>query len=157
MGAADAMTIWTEEGLLYWEANKSKPLADAPTPGEHYVVVEPTIHANYICYPDDPETRNLRHRIVMVKRFRPFVVQAGGTPLPTASLEKEESCRIMCAYMRPWVLHRRYASPHVPHISDLDLKVTDVLEALVWRPISVKRNRCHGNCGCHPVKTTLHQ
>ena len=46
MGAAEAMTVWTEEGLIYWETNRSEPLADAPTPGEHYVVVEPTIYAN---------------------------------------------------------------------------------------------------------------
>ena len=36
---------------------------------------------------------------------------------------------MLSVYLRPWVLHRKHASPHVPHIADLDICVSDLLQA----------------------------
>merc|ERR1712110_414350 len=41
----------------------------------------------------------------------------------------EERCRILSVYLRPWVLHRSYASAHVPHLFDLHQKVSSVLRS----------------------------
>ena len=48
---------------------------------------------------------------------------------------------MLSVYLRPWVLHRKHASPHVPHIADLDICVSDLLQAervLRQRRMSVK-------------------
>ena len=134
-------TKWTEAGWVYWKATAKMKEEPAPKAGEHYVVVEPVgSDPVYICYPDDAATRQLRHCIVMVRRLRPHVVQPSGTPLPCARLEREEASRIYCAYLRPWVLHRAYATAHVPHIADLDVKVSDAL-AIASTPTSAEKRR----------------
>ena len=84
----------------------------------------------YISYPARFETETLRHHFVMVRRKIPYVPRPDGTPLPTSSLDKEERGRIFSAYLRPWVLHPDDASAHVPLLEDLDLLVSDVVEAL---------------------------
>ena len=50
--------------------------------------------------------------------------QSEGTPMPTQRFSAEERGRMLSLYLRPWVLHRKYASPHVPHIADLDICVS---------------------------------
>ena len=44
--------------------------------------------------------------------------------MPTQRFSAEERGRMLSVYLRPWVLHRKYASPHVPHIADLDICVS---------------------------------
>jgi len=128
-------TEWTLEGLQYREKTMHDPGAAAPEPGVHYIVLEPQIgtpseHAGltpYVVFPDDEETYNLRHRFILVRRRPPMVPSPSGTPMPRAKMPEEERCRLLSVYLRPWVLHRKYASPHVPHLVDLDRPVSRVL------------------------------
>ena len=39
----------------------------------------------------------------------------------------EDKARILSVYLRPWTLLRSHATPHVPHLQDLDVVLTDVL------------------------------
>ena len=48
--------------------------------------------------------------------------------MPTQRFSAEERGRMLSVYLRPWVLHRWYASPHVPHIADLDVCVSATLQ-----------------------------
>ena len=45
------------------------------------------------------------------------------------SVAYTHSGRIFSAYLRPWVLDENDACAHVPHLRDLDIKVSDVLAA----------------------------
>ena len=109
---------------------KEDKKAPAPTPGEHYVVVECTDPTKYLSFPQSRETELLRHNAVMVRNKRPHVPQPSGTPLPTTQLPEEERGRIFSVYLRPWVLNSEYASAHVPLLADIDILVSDVLSAV---------------------------
>ena len=115
--------------MEYKEANKNDKKAAAPTPGEHYVVVDCTNPTRYLSYPQSRETERMRHNVVMVRRRRPHVPQPSATPLPTSNLSEEERGRILSAYLRPWVLSSQYAFAHVPLLADIDILVSDVLSA----------------------------
>ena len=123
-------TQWCDGGYEYWENAKKDQTLPAPVPGKHYRVVETGQWSGfYATFPDDPETADLRHRAVLVRNERPFVPQPDGTPMPTRRFDPEERCRMLSSYLRPWVLHRRHASPHVPHMADLDIRTTELLQA----------------------------
>lgn len=92
----------------------------------------------YLSFPDVPETELLRHNLVIVRNKQPMVPQPTATPLPTNHLAEEDRSRIFNVYLRPWVLSRQFASPHVPHLADIDVAVTQVLAAL---PPRTKRTR----------------
>ena len=142
---ATPRTTWTAAGRAYWEANKEKKEAPAPKAGEHYVVIPSENPKTYISYPDEEETQDLRHNVVMVRRRRPHVPQPTATPLSTTQLAAEERCRIFSVYLRPWVLSRRCATPHVPHLADLDICVSDALAAVQPRrgtPLAAVQPSC---------------
>ena len=42
-------------------------------------------------------------------------------PMPDKQGGREGKCRLLSLYARPWVLDRRFASVHVPHLNDLDI------------------------------------
>ena len=44
--------------------------------------------------------------------------------MPTQRFSAEERGRMLSVYLKPWVLHRKYTSPHVPHMTDLDICVS---------------------------------
>ena len=56
-------------------------------------------------------------------------------------LQKEERCRMFSAYLRPWVLSKEYASPHVPLLQDIDILVSDALAVLETQGDMSKENR----------------
>ena len=121
------LTQWTESGLEYKALladDKSKSLS-APKPGTHYVVCEPTSADAYIAFPDVPETSNVRHRWVLVRKERPDVPQPTSTPLLKKNMEADERALILSVYFRPWTLLRATASACVPLMTDLDISVTD--------------------------------
>ena len=125
----DPKTKWTAAGLTYREMLKEDKTACAPKPGEHYVVINSDDCHRYISYPENQKTEFLRHVAVMVRRKRPHVPVPSNTPLPTDSKTAEEQGRMYSAYLRPWVLEKTYASPHVPHLSDIDILVSDAVKA----------------------------
>ena len=63
----------------------------------------------------------------MVRLGCPQVPQPSHTPLPRKSMSCEDKARIFSVYLRPWTLLRNHATPHVPHLQDLDVVLTDVL------------------------------
>jgi hypothetical protein len=118
-------TSWVEGGLEHWRRTLKDPTLPGVEPGKHYVVLEPcALPAAYVTFPDDEATQELRHRAVLVRNARPLVPAPEGTPMPTQRFSAEERGRMLSVYLRPWVLHRKYASPHVPHIADLDICVS---------------------------------
>ena len=107
----------------------------------------------YISYPARYETEDLRHHFVMVRIRIPRVPRPDGTPLPTSSLEKEQRGRIFSSYLRPWVLHTKDASPHVPLLKDIDIIISDELVAFEaakhkQSQIIVKKRRLRGKQPC---------
>ena len=121
-------TQWTVEGRRYKDEIKGNLDAEAPKPGTHYIVIEPQTDA-YLPFPDTSECSRIRHAWVLVRNARPTVPKPDNTPLPRAKMPAEKRNRILNIYLRPWVLHGAISSPHVPHLADLGLAVTDVLEA----------------------------
>ena len=118
-------TSWVEGGLEYWRRTLKDPILPGVEPGKHYVVLEPgALPAAHVTFPDDEATQELRHRAVLVRNARPMVPAPEGTPMPTQRFSAEEPGRMLSVYLRPWVLHRSYASPHVPHIADMDISVS---------------------------------
>ena len=86
----DPRTRWTPEGQAYKALNAGNKNAAAPRAKEHYVVIECQDAQKYITFPDRPETEDLRHHFVMVRRPVPCVPRPDSTPLPTSSLDAEQ-------------------------------------------------------------------
>ena len=120
-------TRWTKKNAARELANSEKPPGEKlpAVAGVHYVVIEPESDA-YVTFKNLPATAELRHRAVLVRNDRPKVPAPERSPMPSANKSEEERCRIFSVYLRPWVLDRNFASPHVPHIVDLDLEVSAV-------------------------------
>ena len=59
------------------------------------------------------------------------------TPLVRKHMAESAKSRILSIYLRPWTLVRQHATPHVPHLLDLDVVVTSAL--LPKRRHSVKK------------------
>ena len=64
---SNAKAMWTQAGLAYCEGMKGDNNALAPTPGEHYVVVDCMDPTRYISFPHSSETDIFRHCAVMVR------------------------------------------------------------------------------------------
>ena len=138
----DAKTRWTPAGLLYRDILKEDKQAPAPKPGEHYVVIDSTNRDWYISYPNNDKTQVLRNIAVMVRCARPHVPEPCNTPLPTSSKSEEERARIFSVYLRPWVLDGAFARPHVPHLSNIDIIVTEACAAQeYWRSKKTETNK----------------
>ena len=71
--------------------------------------------------------------------------------MPRAKMPEEERCRLLSVYLRPWVLHRKYASPHVPHLVDLDRPVSRVLNHPRIMQRLRKKNKCDPEKLCPSV------
>ena len=129
------------EFFMYWRVEKLKPPSDRPRetdltmwlpdvphfdedgkshPGKQYVVrrVE---DPDVVLLPEGGATAELRHQFYFSRRKRPVVPAPVNTPMPDKQGTKEKKSRLFCVYMRPWVLDRRFASPLVPHLCDLDV------------------------------------
>ena len=119
-------TEWTESGLVYQAQMEENAALPAATPGTHYIVSD-TDRQSYIVFPDLPLMQTVRHRWVLVRQSRPDVPQPIRTPFLKKTMELEERGRILSLYLRPWTLLRDHATPHVPHLSDLDVVLTSVL------------------------------
>ena len=126
----ESKTTWIDGGQQHWERTKRDASLPGVEPRVHYVVLQPsTSLATYVTFPDDEATQELRHRAVLVRNAKPLVPQPEGTPMLTRRFSAEERGRMLSVYLRPWVLHRKYAAPHVTHIADLDIFVSDLLQA----------------------------
>ena len=143
-------TSWVEGGLEHWRRTLKDPNLPGVEPGKHYVVLEPcALPAAYVTFPDDEATQELRHRAVLVRNARLLVPQPEGTPMPTQRFSAEERGRMLSVYLRPWVLHRRYASPHVPHIADLDICVCVCVCVVVARGAFAQEPHVDEDLQCH--------
>ena len=89
-------------------------------PGKQYVVRRRE-HPDIVLLPEGGATAELRHQFYFSRRKRPMVPAPVNTPMPDKQGTKEKKSRLFCVYMRPWVLDRRFASPLVPHLCDLDV------------------------------------
>ena len=66
------------------------------------------------------ETADVREKVVLRRRLRPLVPRPVGCPMPQAGTSKEEQCRILNFYLRPWIGVRALASRHVPFVDNLN-------------------------------------
>ncbi len=99
-----------KEARVMWEA------------GTDYVVREETnVHPDIVVFPELEAMPSFRHRWILRRRKRHMVPAPTHTPMPDKETSKEGKCRLFSLYMRPWVLDKRFASRHVPHIADLDV------------------------------------
>ena len=142
----DSKTEWTPAGREEVTRRKRDGGNDddgAYKPGVHFGVVEPAESSHWKPFPATPETSTLRNYWVLVRRERPLVVEPKSTPLLRKGQQHQERGRLLNVYFRPWVLQESQASAHVPHIANLDFKISDVLNQSHGR----RRMRC---------KTTVH-
>ena len=56
----------------------------------------------------------------MQRRLRPMVPSPCNTPMPDKYRSEDYRGRLYSVYLRPWTLHKPWASRHVPHICDLN-------------------------------------
>ena len=68
-----------------------------------------------------PGKMQLRNQWYLSRRARPVVPSPNGTPLPDQPNKAKQKFLLYSLYMRPWTLHRGWASTQVPHITDLDV------------------------------------
>ena len=77
----------------------------------------------YAVFPLDdaiPELRRFRSQWILLCCQRPVVPVLRG-PLPHRGVtDKVKRAKLMCVYLRPWVMLRSRATSHVPHLADLD-------------------------------------
>ena len=57
------------------------------------------------------------------RRTEPLIPYPTTCPLPKPDMSKEAQARLLNVYLRPWTLDLKSATPHVPHISALDLEI----------------------------------
>ena len=91
-------------------------------PGIDYKVCEEANQRpEYVVLPELESMKSFRHQWILRRRKRPMVPAPSHTPMPDKQSTREGKSRLFSLYMRPWVLDRRFASRHVPHITDLDV------------------------------------
>ena len=88
---------------------------------DYKVCEEANLLPEYVVLPELEGMKSFRHRWILRRRKRPMVPAPSHTPMPDKQSTKEGKSRLFSLYMRPWVLDRRFASRHVPHITDLDV------------------------------------
>jgi len=88
---------------------------------DYEVREEANLEPDIVVLPELEEMQSFRHRWILRRRKRPMVPAPSHTPMPDKETTKEGKGRLFSLYMRPWVLDRRFASRHVPHIADLDV------------------------------------
>jgi hypothetical protein len=118
------------------EMKRDESLPDLQA-GTHYRVID-TPDSDYVVFPDDAYTRVVRHYWVLVRYNRPHVPKPMATPLVRKNMDNEKKFQIFNVYLRPWVNVAKYAKPHVPHVDDLDLPITRVLEGKHVRRLITK-------------------
>ena len=57
------------------------------------------------------------------RRTEPLIPYPTTCPLPKPDMSKDAQARLLNVYLRPWTLDLKNATPHVPHISALDLEM----------------------------------
>ncbi|CAL1160877.1 unnamed protein product [Cladocopium goreaui] len=57
------------------------------------------------------------------RRTEPLIPYPTTCPLPKPDMSKDAQARLLNVYLRPWTLDPKSATPHVPHISALDLEI----------------------------------
>ena len=57
------------------------------------------------------------------RRTEPLIPYPTTCPLPKPDMSKDAQARLLNVYLRPWTLDLKSATPHVPHISALDLEI----------------------------------
>ena len=57
------------------------------------------------------------------RRAEPLIPYPTTCPLPKPDMSKDAQARLLNIYLRPWTLDLKSATPHVPHISALDLEI----------------------------------
>ena len=102
------------------QAKRTPP--DIWQPGRDYQVRgEVNLKPDVVVFPLIEGMDSFRHQWILRRRKRPIVPAPTHTPMPDKASDKDDKCRLLSLYMRPWVLDRRFASRHVPHITNLDV------------------------------------
>ena len=138
------LTEWTTTGEDFYRVHQNDDPATFLKPGDHYVVRECITRMGYILYPDEPELSTFRHEWVMRRHVRPLIASPNKTPMPESTLTRKVRARLFSTYLRTWVLSRRQTSPHVPHLSDLDLVPSQLTRHRCRRkgPAGAPQERC---------------
>ena len=109
-------------------------------------------HDTYCVYPTDlsvPELTCFRSQWILRRRQRPVVPVLRG-PMPHRGIkDKEKRSRLLCLYLRPWVMLRTHATDHVPRISNLNLCVLRSSGKDQY-PAAIKRLRVTGRRSLTP-------
>ena len=98
-----------------------------PKPGIHFIIMQPTKQNSHIAFPDVGETKDARHRWVLVRKSWPDVPQLTKTPLLRKNMDNTEGSRIQSVYLRPWTLLRAQARLNAAYLADLDIVLNSLL------------------------------
>ena len=111
------------EFLMLWEC---KPLPKPPSKlsvalGEDDYEPNTDAESDDIVFfaADIPGVVNFRKRWYLQRRHRPMVPAPTNTPMPDQAKQQDKKYLLLSLYMRPWTLQRDWATPHVPHLTDL--------------------------------------
>ena len=66
---------------------------------------------------------NRAQEYYLERRTEPLIPYPTTCPLPKPDMSKDAQARLLNVYLRPWTLDLKSATPHVPHISALDLEI----------------------------------
>ena len=115
----DLVDAGSEEPEDLQPRKEARVILEAGT--DYKVREEANLQPDIVVLPELKEMQSFRHRWILRRRKRPMVPAPTHTPMPDKEATKEGKSRLFSLYMRPWVLDRRFASRHVPHIADLDV------------------------------------
>ena len=115
------------QGLSVWvrkEGTDRKP-ADGWQYGRDYIWKHPLPNsraANLVRLPQCNGCSRVQE-YYLERRTEPLIPYPTTCPLPKPDMSKDAQARLLNVYLRPWTLDLKSATPHVPHISALDLEI----------------------------------
>ena len=92
-------------------------------------------------FPDIPGDFQLRDKFFLQKRKAPIAPAALNAPLPHKQKTKEQRCKVLSLYFRPWTLDHAEATDDVVHITQLNVRKRETADACTQR---MHRRRVRG-------------
>ena len=84
-------------------------------------------------FPDIPGDFQLRDKFFLQKRKAPIAPAALSAPLPHKQKTKEQRCKVLSLYFRPWTLDHAEATDDVVHITQLNVRKRETADACTQR------------------------
>ena len=115
------------QGLSVWvrkEGTDRKPV-DGWQYGRDYIWKHPLPNsraANLVRLPQCNGCSQVQE-YYLERRTEPLIPYPTSCPLPKPDMSRDAQARLLNVYLRPWTLDLKSATPHVPHISALDLEI----------------------------------